>query len=327
MAGATREDTPEGNNPVFRQIFDGVEPSDVLKSGDAQAPDTLASDAPAPETPESAQSPAYSRPTSPELSADMDPRETSASSPSLTPPPTQPPSRRSLKNLRRHTEVVIDESLVNTRQAAVNGAGPSKVQQAEARLTIKIVIIGVLVVLVIATLAWLWPHPKPAQRHETLNLAPRGELKVLPDPEPTQLPLAGLHAVSTRSEGWENPELAPLANDGRPETSWRTATMRSQTLQFGRGYGLMLELGDTPVKVRKVQVSSPAKGGVLELRETTSEDPAGGTLLGSKPFEDTITFELDPSIETKQLLLWCTNLPTAPGGGFRAVISEVKVLG
>ena len=100
----------------------------------------------------------------------------------------------------------------------------------------------------------------------------------------------------------------------------------------GRGYGLVINLGETPVRVRKVVVTSSAHGGQLELRQPADgqpadSQPAGATLLGALPLSNTTAFNLDTPVLTKQLVLWSTNLPTAPGGGFRLMISEVQVLG
>lgn len=225
------------------------------------------------------------------------------------------------------TRNVFSQSFADARQAAQDNDNAVKVAAEESKLTVKIVAVGVALVCIIALVVWFWPRPQATTANETLDLSPQSELKVVPDAAPAPLPIAGVTSISGKNDGWDNAEMAPLAIDGKPETSWRTDAMRTSTLVDGRGFGLAINLGEAPVKVRKVIVTSSAKGGVLELRQTTAQDPSGGTLLGSLPLADTVTYELAEPVETNQLVLWSTEMPTGPGGGFRLTVSEVQVLG
>lgn len=225
---------------------------------------------------------------------------------------------------------------------------PGDASQAESRFTIFSVIAGVIVVFVVATLVWMWPRPAATGAKHSLDLSASPDTLIVPEAEPAPIPIAGVTSISGKNDGWDHPELAGLAADGKPETSWRTASMRDATLVGGRGYGLVINLGETPVRVRKVVVTSSAHGGQLELRQPGGGQPASdqpadgtspanpakptgtpadGTLLGALPLSDTTAFNLDTPVLTNQLVLWSTNLPTAPGGGFRLMISEVQVLG
>ncbi|NMW74273.1 hypothetical protein [Mobiluncus mulieris] len=209
---------------------------------------------------------------------------------------------------------------------------PANPSQAESRFTIISVIQGIIAVFVVAMLVWMWPRPATTNAKHSLDLSTDPNMAIVPEAEPAPIPIAGVTSVSGIKDGWDHPELAGLAADGKPETSWRTASMRDATLVGGRGYGLVINLGETPVRVRKVVVTSSAHGGQLELRQPADgqpadSQPAGGTLLGALPLSNTTAFNLDTPVLTKQLVLWSTNLPTAPGGGFRLMISEVQVLG
>lgn len=226
------------------------------------------------------------------------------------------------------TTEVLNTSLTNARQAATDYTpNHEEVPAAESALTIKIAVLGVVVATVLALFAWFWPHSSSLEADTSLDLSPVPDLQVLPEAEPTPLPITGVASVSGLSDGYDHPELAGLAFDGKSETSWRTAALRSAVLAGGRGYGLVINLGDSPVKVRKVVVNSASTGGNLELRQGNAENFRQATVLGSQPLSSTITYHLAQPVETNSLVLWCTEMPTAAGGEYRLNISEIQVLG
>lgn len=226
---------------------------------------------------------------------------------------------------------IVEDLLTRSVSEAVNAANEQdhavKVQAADSKFTVTIVALGVVVVFVIACIAWFWPHPPVVATKHSLNLSAPADMKVVPDVEPEPVAIAGVASISGNNDGRDNPDTAGAAMDGKPETSWRTATMRSSAMKGKGGYGLDINLGQTPVKVRKVVVTSSANGGVLQLRQTTAADPSGGVLLGSQPVTENTIFQLDQAVETNELVLWSTELPTAPGGGYRLIISELQILG
>lgn len=231
--------------------------------------------------------------------------------------------------LKSQTSGVINTSISDARSAATD-LTPSKrdtVPASESALTIKIVAIGVIIVFILALTSWFWPRSHNSPTQETLDLAPVPDLKVLPDAPPAPLTIAGVSTVSGLADGYDHPELAGLAIDHQPETSWNTSTLRSPKLSYGRGYGLVLNLGEEPVTVKKVVLTTPTTGGNLELRNGNAENFRDATVLGSQPLSANVTFALASPVETNSLVLWCTEMPTAPGGGYRLSISEVQVLG
>jgi hypothetical protein len=128
----------------------------------------------------------------------------------------------------------------------------------------------------------------------------------------------------------EFPDLAPLAVDGNPETSWRTQTYLQQLGPGGlkTGVGLVLDLGGSgevgevaltlvgqPTAV-SVYVTEAAPRGVRGLTPATTAT-ADGTDLA---------IALDEPATGRFVTVWLTSLP-AVEGGFRGAVAEVEVLG
>lgn len=230
--------------------------------------------------------------------------------------------------LKAETTEVLNTSLSDARQAATDYSPKhEEVPAAESALTIKIVALGVAVATVLALFAWFWPHTSSVKADDSLDLSPVPDLQVLPEAAPTPLPIISVATVSGLPDGYDHPELAGLAVDGKSETSWRTAALRSAVLAGGRGYGLVVNLGESPVRVKQVVVNSSSTSGNLELRLGNAENYPQATVLGSQPLSSTSTYHLAQPVETNSLVLWCTEMPTAPGGEYRLTISEIQVLG
>ena len=129
----------------------------------------------------------------------------------------------------------------------------------------------------------------------------------------------------------ENSDLAPLAVDGDPATTWRTVTY-DQNLGPGglkTGVGLTLDLGEdhavaeveltlvgTPTAV-SLYVTDDAPAGVRDLT-SIAEAELGRT-------RQTIT--LDEPTSGRFLTVWLTSLPQLAEGGFRGEVAEVVVRG
>lgn len=221
-----------------------------------------------------------------------------------------------------------DDSVLDARDAFTDEPARYETNSdIDSRLTLKILIIGIALVFVVALIAWYMPHSQGKTPDKSLDLSAEKHLQVLPGAEPVALPIKDVTSVSGIPDGYDNANLAGLATDGRENTAWRTASLRSAILTGGRGYGLSLNLGDAPVQVRRVSITTAAQGGQLELRSTTADNPAGGKLLAKSSLRSPTIFDLPKPIQTKNLVLWCTELPKAPGGANRLMISEVTVLG
>lgn len=131
--------------------------------------------------------------------------------------------------------------------------------------------------------------------------------------------------------GEENPDLAPLAVDGNPETAWETMEYYRDP-RFGllkEGVGLVVDLGDVQ-DVSSVEVTlqgrptsldilaAPEEGGLPEsvdgLATVASANGVGGEVV----------LDLDESVSTRYLVVWLTSLPPS-GGGYRGRVAEIVV--
>jgi eukaryotic-like serine/threonine-protein kinase len=133
--------------------------------------------------------------------------------------------------------------------------------------------------------------------------------------------------------GEENRALAPLALDGDRTTAWTTE--RYQTADFSSikdGVGLYLDVG-RPVIARALRVVTPVEGWTVDLYVSNDPVPktvADWTRVGTGELDATRkTFNLDTGGQRfRYYLVWVTRLPAAEeGGGFRASISELALLG
>jgi hypothetical protein len=148
-------------------------------------------------------------------------------------------------------------------------------------------------------------------------------------PEP--LGLAGVAAFDPLGDGDEHDDEARNITDGDPATTWDTSTYSSA--DFGRlksGVGVVVRL-DTPRALRRIEVQAPAHGWRADVYLADAPSPRfpGGwgdpvaTLDGS---HDLVVADLPAGSRGGAVLVWLTSLPR-DGGSYRAVISEVRVLG
>jgi hypothetical protein len=130
----------------------------------------------------------------------------------------------------------------------------------------------------------------------------------------------------------ENPEQAPLAIDGKPDTGWRTMTYKDDPHLGGlkSGVGLVLDLGSEQ-EVGSVEVRLVGSPTDLELFATPPGDDDAPTELAdarrvtSRSADGTTAIlRADSGVRTRYLVVWLTSLP-AVTGGFRGEIAEVTV--
>jgi hypothetical protein len=130
----------------------------------------------------------------------------------------------------------------------------------------------------------------------------------------------------------ENPELAPLAVDGKPGTAWKTVTYRNRPDLGGlkQGVGLRVDLGST-VAVRDVRVAllgRPTSLQVLAAPPGASTAPTTTDGLVSLGTVDaagaTADVRPDRAVRTRWVVVWLTSLPPAPGG-FQGRVAEISV--
>jgi len=124
----------------------------------------------------------------------------------------------------------------------------------------------------------------------------------------------------------EHPEMVDRAFDGDLQTYWMTRTY--QSADFGgidkRGIGLALTL-EKATLVSKIYLTTGSTGGKVQIRDTTADDPAGGTVVATGSFDEDFTLTLDKPVVTDHLVIWITQLPKDADGKYVVRLSEVSL--
>jgi hypothetical protein len=129
----------------------------------------------------------------------------------------------------------------------------------------------------------------------------------------------------------ENPDLAPLAIDGKPGTAWQTLTYRGNPRLGGlkNGVGLLVDLGKR-TKVGSVRLTLLGDGTSLELLAAPAASAPPSDTDGLQKVAEAddagtkVSLELDKPVTTQWLVVWLTSLPPAPGG-FKGQVAEISV--
>ena len=127
----------------------------------------------------------------------------------------------------------------------------------------------------------------------------------------------------------ENDGQAPLAIDGKADTSWKTESYNQQ--DFGgtkSGVGLVLTLDGTS-RIDHVEVDSPSAGWSASVFVTTA--PPDLTTLATRPAASLADISGTARFNTganrgRYVLLWITRLSTVPSR-FSVAVDEVRVVG
>jgi len=133
----------------------------------------------------------------------------------------------------------------------------------------------------------------------------------------------------------DNPDQAPQAFDGSPETSWATFVYNQQFPSLVKpGVGLTLEFG-APIAPASVTVSSQLAGTSIEVRSATGPDLpyeqttalAQGTIATGAPgAPGSVTIPLTNAPKSKFLVVFVVRM--APDGSrFKSVLNEISVSG
>jgi hypothetical protein len=127
----------------------------------------------------------------------------------------------------------------------------------------------------------------------------------------------------------ENPQLAPLAADGKPGTAWQTSTYFDPFPKFKTGVGLLVDLGK-PRTVGRVKVTLMGSPTSLQILAApgASAAPSGtdglDTVATAKNAGTRVDLTLRKPVTTQWLVVWLTSLPTAPGG-YQGRVAEISV--
>ena len=193
-----------------------------------------------------------------------------------------------------------------------------------------VVAVGALVVLAIASAYSLsqgrnpldFGEPTPAESSASASAAAAAAE-----------PLSDLVAKDFDPQGdppEENPDVAPLAVDGNPDTAWRTQIYKQQLGPGGikTGVGLVIDVGSA-AEISAVRLQF--EGAPTTVRLYVSDDEIT-QLTGRRPVVEGVAegTELELALEApvtgRYVAVWLTSLPKV-AGGFRSKVAEVEVLG
>ncbi|MBA2464768.1 MAG: protein kinase [Nocardioidaceae bacterium] len=201
------------------------------------------------------------------------------------------------------------------------------------------VVIAALLLLVVATI-----FAKNMGQAPTTDRPPTGspspeEPSGSPDtpPRPVQIAEVGdFDPLADPPE--ENPDLAPLAIDGDPETAWRTVTYFAPLdqvkaapaeRQHPAGVGLLVDLGE-PTEVSEVALTLVGETTAVEILAAQNGDGPPAALdeltrvAADREAGTRVSLELDDPTTTQFLVVWLTSLP-AIEGGFQGQVAEIVV--
>lgn len=131
--------------------------------------------------------------------------------------------------------------------------------------------------------------------------------------------------IDPSDDDGEHEEDVAKAYDGDPSTFWYTQTYkRDDFAGFKEGVGYAITLA-APANVKTVTLHSNMSGGHVEVRATDATAPTSGPVLASGAFGPETVLTLDPATDTQSLVLWITQLPAAPEGGFRVELTEISL--
>lgn len=150
------------------------------------------------------------------------------------------------------------------------------------------------------------------------------------------LPVKAVHDFDPEgSNGSENPEAAPNAVDGDPDTGWHTSEYyhRADLGGLKDGVGLMLDLGDDRlVDSLKVTLGgSPTDVTILAAQPGTKTPPTSVDQLrklgGFDDVDADSPITLRRPVLTRYVVVWLTKLPEKSHGVYQGDIREIQVRG
>ena len=129
----------------------------------------------------------------------------------------------------------------------------------------------------------------------------------------------------------ENPDMVPLATDGKPGTAWETKTYFDGPVlaPYRSGLGLLLDLGEE-TEVGEVTVTlagGPYDVELLAAPEGAAKPTATDGLVtveGRSGVSGDVALRGNEKVTTRYLVVWLTSLPRATDG-YRGGIAEVVV--
>ncbi|KQY46367.1 protein kinase family protein [Cellulomonas sp. Root137] len=285
-----------------------------------------------PPAPASAPEPAPQPPVLPTVVRRPVARSTAAAAPSSVPPvaraaapppPVGPPAPR--PDTFDFGDVIGAES-----------TPPSKLRFDPTALVLIVVVLVVIVGVVLAFRALFSsldpggstadPETSQSAAAPSTPAAPAAEEPAAPPAPVGGAPvIASATTIDPSDADGEHQEDVAKAYDSDPATFWYTQTYkRDDFAGFKDAVGYAITL-TTTTTVSTVTLHSNSTGGNVEIRATDAANPTAGAVLASGPFGPDAVFTLNPATETQSIVLWITQLPTAPDGGFRLELTEIAL--
>ncbi|QOR70749.1 murein biosynthesis integral membrane protein MurJ [Ruania alkalisoli] len=160
---------------------------------------------------------------------------------------------------------------------------------------------------------------------------PTGEPSEEPSPEPTPsasaapIEIADVRSLDPSTGVGDNEDLARYAVDGDPESSWQSLRYDNPSygIKEGLGFAVVLEATST---VTSVTVDVQGAGGVLQIRNTSPDDPGGGEVLAEGEMGPEMTYTLSEPTDLDAVVLWFPELPVAESDGRNRIeLAEITV--
>lgn len=205
------------------------------------------------------------------------------------------------------------------------GPGWSTGPQRSAGAASKI-LLSVIVLLVMAAVGvGAWTVGK--NLGNTTRAIPTPETSPSPTPKPVVVkPVSAVGFDPLGDDKVENPDLAPLAIDGKSSTDWHTTSYNSADLgRLKEGVGLLLDMGK-PTEIADVVVSLPeVPGANIQLKVGDAADLGSlKTVAKAENASGTVTLTPDKATSGQYVLIWFTRLPLFEGK-YRGTIYDVTV--
>ncbi|WP_030685760.1 protein kinase family protein [Streptomyces globisporus] len=171
----------------------------------------------------------------------------------------------------------------------------------------------------------------PEGKDEPKNVQPTLDDKKPEPPKPVTIESA-YDFDPLGSDGGENPGDIQSAYDGVPSTYWPTSRYVGNS-KFGNlkdGVGIVLDLGKDQ-KVDSVDLSFLGHTSV-DLRTAPAGTSSAPSTLDAFTTQVSgsgtqVTLRPTKPVTTRYVLVWLTDLPATGDGGFRSMLSEIKVMG
>jgi serine/threonine protein kinase len=149
----------------------------------------------------------------------------------------------------------------------------------------------------------------------------------------TPIPIKGVTDFDPEADPpEENPDLAPLAVDGKPGTAWTTVTYQGNPKLGGlkSGVGLLVDLGK-PLAVGGVRLTllgRPTSLQILAAPRGAQSAPSNTDGLTRVASADNaghrVRLPFRKPVTTRWLVVWLTSVPPVPGG-YKGQVAEISV--